>query len=471
MNGPMRRVACFAAAVGVLALHGPGASGRPVRLWTIQALAEKADVLAVAEVLGTASVGPIDPDQNRWRIALVQMHAKLRVLRTFPPDAAAPKPGQVITLQYRAVARGDAQGICNGPLFPELHKGEVFVFPLRRIAAGQTAVWELIDEEDHNLLVAAASQALGGVETNTSVQFLRAELAGAFAKGRYADMFRGARYFAYQHEARTVGALLRLIERHTGKDERRWLDVATASYCALPLQRPTVAELLKATPKREPREALAALAFRHVRRDGLDGRFIANALRHAALHQWGTAIALKLNYPRHPAAMKLLAAALDADTPEALYIASMLVRGSDHPVAASAARAATRALARRPPLGFGHLRAACELIRDYGNDKAFAVLLGHIKTAQRADRKRYRMLWQSCAYSDGDRMLAICRIVLDDRGPFSPNRRFCDIAASEVQRATRVPFGFSLDLSPAQRDEAIQRIRNWLDKHFPGLKR
>ena len=459
------------AVAALIILAPPAASARPVRVWTLEELAKQAFALAAAEVRGTRRVKAINRNGTRWRIDLFEMEATLRVLRVFPRDhTPGLKPRQTVSLRYWAIDWQKTTGICNGPSFPELRAGDVLVFPLSLRRGGEEAPWELIDEEDYNLLVPAARPAPPDGKAATATEFLRLELVGAFARGRHADAFKAAKYLGSVRSDRAAEDLLPLVERHVGKDERRWLDVATAAYCAMGTPRPKVAELLRPAPRRRPQAALAATAFRHVRRDGLDERFIANCIRHAGVHTWGAAVAIKENYPRHPTAMTLLARALTNDAPEAIQIAHTLIRSGDHPLARAAADAAARLLARRRRVELndwphtGYLRAACALVRDHGTDKQFALLLDELKHAQKADLTRYAMIWQSCAYVKHPRLLSICRILIEDRTDFpsAGDRRFCDVAALRVEWMTGRRFGFVPGETTAARDKVIARIRAWL---------
>ena len=59
------------------------ASARILRVWTMDEIADKAEVLLVGEIVEISAVEKIDADKTRWNTPLLRMAAKIRVLRTF----------------------------------------------------------------------------------------------------------------------------------------------------------------------------------------------------------------------------------------------------------------------------------------------------------------------------------------------------------------------------------------------------
>ena len=409
MSAPVRKAVRGLAALLAAALLSPMADARPVRVWTMKEAADKADVLVTGEVLAVSRGRTLEPDETRWHAPILQMHARIRVLRSFarPGKPDIPK-GCEISLAYSAVDWQKGTVIVNGPSFPRLHVGNVFVFPLRATAEG--AAWELIDEEDHGLLVPSARDPLPNGRVKTGVDFLHSELAAAFCRGTYEDIHRGARYVRWLHRVEDLDAVYALIRTHTGDDQERWLSITTASYCAMALQRPKIAELLRDAERAEPHrllERLTAKALAHLRPERLDDRLIAHAIRHADVHNWGTAVTIIKNYPRHPTAMRLLREALKDARPGAVYIAQYIIKEKDHPLLADAIEASRKLLLRRGESEAATLRPACLLIREYGDEASLALLLDEIRQAQKADRKRYGALFQSCADSNSPRMIGL----------------------------------------------------------------
>ncbi len=456
----------------VLALAAAAATARPVQHWTLKKLAHDNDVLVVGEVLGTATVRAVPREQSRWQCALLEKAAKVRVLRTQPRRLAARlTPNEVLSIRYWALDLTKPVAIVNGPEFPEFHKGEVWVLPLRSVDGKGPERLALLGDEDFGLLVPAAAERLPEAGIEMDVEFLRAELAGAFARGRYADIVRAGTYLSRVYDAGEVAAVSRLVARHVGEHEARWLDIAVAAYCAMPMPRSKLAELLADGKRRRPAESLVALALARVRPEGRDARIIATAIDHVSLHAWGTAVTLADNYRRHPLTVTRLGQALAADAPDAVYVAAMLVRDREHPLLAAAlpaARRRARLRERSQPgnwRGFNTLRAACELLRDYGSDEDFAALLDELRRAQTGDRERFMRLFQSVAYAKTRRLLPVCRLAIDDTGVLSGKTRFCDVAAFEAQHLSGVDFGVAAEQSRGERAKAIARVSAWLAEH------
>ena len=296
-------------------------------------------------------------------------------------------------------------------------------------------------------------------------------MAGALAKGRYADIVRMGRYLSSMHDGAALAPVSRLVTRHVGEDEERWLDIAVACYCAMPMQRSKIDDLLRDGKRKRPLERLIATALVEAGDNGLDARIIAKAIEHAPLHAWGTGVTLQLNYPRHPATIEGLGEALARDVPEALCVARTLVRDAEHPLLPAALPAARRRLLVRERLersdwgAFGTLRPACELIRDYGSDDDLAVLVDEVRRAQKADRTRYMMLWRSVAYTKTRRLLPICRVTIDDTGVFSGKTRFCDAAAAHVAVISGEGFGLISNPSREEQDRIVAKAKAWLEQN------
>ncbi|MHB9107005.1 MAG: hypothetical protein ACYDCO_08115 [Armatimonadota bacterium] len=447
---------CFALAFPALA--------RPMRTFSLDELVKQAEVLLTGEVVETAVVEAIPPEKTHWKSPLVRMRATIRVLRLAPKTGqAAPEPGGTITVGYEALDPKKPVMMVNGPMFPQLAAGEIYVFPLRKAAKEKQAEWELLHEEDSGLLVPAAKTPLREEAALDNKAFLVTELASAFTHGECADIYRAGQY-GMDYLLRSDAGIPRLVEEAVKDDRERWRQIAVATYCASGMERPALSAL--AQGKNADFRAfyqLVITALSHLDPAQMDEQLIATALDHASVHNWGTAGMLAQNYPRHPATMKRLTEMLDQDAPGALYIAQYLIKTKDHPLVPPAVAAAVRKV-KGPDEESGDFRAACELIRDYGDAGAFAVLLGEITVAKEADPERYRMFWSWCAYSQSGRAVALCSVYIDDRREFSKNDRFCDRAAWELQRVTGVDFGMKADQTPAQRDAAVQRARAWLEK-------
>jgi len=280
---------------------------RPVSRWAPQRIAAKAEFLAVAEVIEVTERKRVPKEKTRWRIPLLLMTAKLRVVRSFVVTGAHTiRDGGTVKLAYHVVDRENCKSIVNGPHFPALSPGDVFVFPLRRTKGRSAEPWELIHEENFGLLtpavVAAAPEP--GPGTGAAVAFLRSELAGALTHGTYGTLLKSAKYLSHLHDwDRQFAKTYELLERGVADDEERWLNIAVASYCAMGIPRPRVADLLRPWENQKLQATLVAKALKHVNAENLEDRFIALSIEQCSLHTWGTAVTISVNYSRHPTAM------------------------------------------------------------------------------------------------------------------------------------------------------------------------
>lgn len=458
------KASCSILCILVLILFTHSTSARPVSPWTLDAIATKADILVVGEVLEVTQAGDIAQDQNRWNTPLLKMIAKVQLLRTFPQSAKFRlAKDQVISLRYYAVDWKNGKSGVNSLQFPHLSQGDIYAFPLRK-ATDNEEYRELIDEEDFDLLVPCVREEISGVGAETGVNFLRLELAGTFSKGRYEDIWKAAKYFSnrYFSQAKNFDPVFQLIKNQAGNDEPRWLSIATASYCAMGVPRPTIVDLLEGRGHDRSQGILTAKALNHAGSQDLDARLISEAMGQSRHHAWGTAVTIVMNYSHYQAALKLLDESLQSATPEAIYIAAYVIKDKEHPLISIAIGASIRFLSERNSPEFNNLRAACELIRDFGDENDFAFLLEEIRKSQKIDRKRYQMLWQSCAYTKNPRLIPICRIVINDNDVFSDGLRFCDVAAFELQRVTGANFGLRSEQSFQEREKSIARAKEWL---------
>lgn len=459
------------------ALLPRAAQARMVRLWGIENIAREADAIVVGEVLRVSVTGTIAQDQPPWRLPLLQKVASVRVLRAFSaPGTARPREGATIVLAYLALDERKSEGHFDGPIFPTLAAGDVFALPLRGAVLAHSERWELLDQEDVGLLVPCVGRPLGARPPGTALAFLESELAGTFALGGYADIYKAARYLAYPLDAQVLGTVYDLIARRVGDDQARWLDIAVASYCASGTPPPPLAQLLAAGPNAIPeRMALAAKALSHVTGPDLEARFLKVVVQHASLDLWRAGNALLLNYS--PAALQLVKEALHDDAPGSLYLAHLLIADKAPSLAPEMVATARRVLLRRGKGPNPDLGIACWVIHHYGGEETFALVLDEITKAQHRDPARYATLLRSSfEYAkDDQRSLRVCAIMLQDRRVVSGDARerargvrYCDKAAYDLQNVAAVDFGFRSDDSLAKRDQAIEKAKSWLAKNLSG---
>jgi len=489
-----------------LSLGQSNSHARPVSNWTLERISEQAEVIVVGEVVGVATTGDsILADQNKWKMPLLIKEAEIRCLRQFAENTSFDtKDGDLFSIEFPAIDIKHVTAVPDGPNFPELSVGDVYAFPLRRIkplgfrailppeyrndAAQKRArdsgkIWELVDEEDFKLLVPCIKAPLLGRHVGTKVEFLQSELVGTLALSGYSDIYRAAKYLDHARLDTLDSVCDSLDARYSKDNESRWLDIAVASYCAAGIPRPSIADLTKSDdpilshrnptesyfPRNMRTDTLYGKALRQLSRKDLDQRFIEVAIRHSDLHAWGTAIALSQNYRTHPATVKFMKERLNADAPGALLVASYIIKEKENPLCRTAVATAKHFLLQRAESNFYELYPPCQLIRDYGSESDFKILVGEIKKAQRENRERFLWLWQACAYDKNPRMISVYRFVIEDKGIAFNETRFCDLALGELARLTHQDFGIEAKPNPAERqaanDRAIEKAKEWLKQH------
>ncbi len=398
-------------------------------------------------------------------MSLLQMRAKVRILRAFPSLLRSDSTdNSVFFLRYYAIDQKSSAPLPDGPRFPYVARGDTYVFPLRKPQIENPEYWDLIAEEDFNLLVPSVREATLHEKVRTSLDFLRLELAGAFSRGDYEQIYKAALYLTMYYEPKWEQhrCLYRLIESNVGQDRERWLSIATAYYCSMGVPRQTIAEILEDHGRRMPQLALLAEALDKSGREDLEERLIAQALRRARDHPWGTAVTIGLNYPHHALAVKLLTQSLAANSRDAIVISAFIIKDKEHPLIQAAIAAAVRVLKEHDNLEFNSMRPACELILNYGGENDFAFLLNELRQAQEADHQRYGNIWRSFNGTTNRRLIEVCKILIDDEGTFYPNVRFCDSAAFELQRVTGMNFGMAMGQGNYEREQALAAARAWL---------
>jgi hypothetical protein len=108
------------------------------------------------------------------------------------------------------------------------------------------------------------------------------------------------------------------------------------------------------------------------------------------------------------------------------------------------------------------LQAASGLIRDYGNDAQFGALVATLRRLKTADVEQYRKLFGSAAFSENKREIELAAVLIDDTREGFPPMRYCDVAASEIQRLSGQHFGVVQNMTRADWDRAVGRAREWL---------
>lgn len=515
----MRQLSILAAlAVFMLLVSSPIAiHAKPVYPWRLNEIASKADILVTGEVVEITTLKAIDKAHSFWRIPILHLKAKIRVLRAFSkPHHTNLQKDQTFALEYNAIDWKNIRiGVTDGPAFPGLDVARVYVFPLYQTgpptATPVQENWKLISEKygvqdkTDGLLVPGIKGVTPNIPIKHGFDFLMAELAGTFVLGNagdiehaayYLDQMAGAPYLDHIKGAAKfdIRPLFDLVARQVGTDTTRWAMITADSYGGTNSSPGTKLATLRSNPKPQqlrPPQAFLALALRHLHFPEDDALLIGEILHYMDIDPYNAAQLLTDNYAQNPATIQGVSAALNNNDPMALLTATMMIKDKDNPnfLTPPALKAALRYeqdstsfhFAANQPQSYkdGVLREAVRLIFHYGSDADFNGLFNDVKKAQRADRVRYKSLWLACLdYSSNNlkRAIPICRLAIDDTTPFEdlptsstlpirPGRlRLCDDAAFYLQCVTGVDFGLKTGSIVAS-DIAVSKAKAWLLQH------
>lgn len=452
--------------------------GRPVHYWSLEKIAKEAPVVAVCQVEGVTQGERIEPQATRWQVPMRHIYAKLRVLRSFrSPEKVFLPDGMRIVLHYYAIE--EAERRINAPCFPILAKGDIFVFPLQKNPEPSTRDCQLIDEEGAGVLIPALQEPFTDGQATTPQEFLVKELANCFGYGNYKEIFAAGRYLQDQHPGYYLPGieyprnwwkdLISYVEAAVQDDEDRWVDISVALLCSMGLQRWSIKDLLKGSKYKASSVDFAARALGNVAENGLTDRIIRGLVLHAPVHPWGSAVTLKSDFLEHLTLVESLTQSLKTLTPGSTYVAYFLAPNDKHPILPQALATSLKILHKKD-CEFADLRAACELIRDYGSEAQFEHLLAAFRKYQKENRKRYRELWQGSAYTMNKRLIRICAIAITDKGACSKNLRFCDLATFQLERVTGVDFGIDSKQDTHERDKAVGKALSWLRENIESYK-
>src|SRR5436309_14496411 len=98
---PMRALQFICAVFLTWIVGIESASARILRVWTMDDIADKAEVLLVGEIVEISAVEKIDADKTRWNTPPLRMAAKISVLRAYQGSGA------------HAAQRGKQTGMAN----------------------------------------------------------------------------------------------------------------------------------------------------------------------------------------------------------------------------------------------------------------------------------------------------------------------------------------------------------------------
>jgi hypothetical protein len=455
---------------GLLLLVVGPASARPVGSHDAQWIAAHAQVIVVGQVTHVDILKHLPSPPGPYPSPKQERQVQVQVLRTFPAEGIADaRPGQTLAIHYVTWDSPNGQGVETW--YPEFAPGKYYGLPLIQ----KDGRWGFPEEEDFGMLFPCVAQALDAPRQRGE-DFVRAELAGDFARGDFDMSYLAARWWGFMSgDGADAQAVAKLLEPAVGHDEARWLEIAVGAYTSLGIPPPTLAELAQGGTSDWGPVAVISTALQHLSVAGRDDRLIETAMQHLdADSYWGVATMLHDNYARHPLAVKLVGEAL-ATNPFAIYVARDMLDGPTHLLTRLATSAAGRLLQGDIPAvpeasgasypDYNLMVSACSLILRYGTEGEYQSLVQEIKGAQTHDRVRYRYLWEACAGSSRARLIPIIRVVIGDNLEIMRGYTYADAATSELQRTTGVDFGAKPDQTRAQLDECLARAQAWLAQH------
>lgn len=418
---------------------------------------ENSPVLAVANVESVTPKEMAPASEARSSAPGQYWETTLRALRAFPTGTLVGRAR--VKVRYIASPAVKPLAIGSGPFWPYFKPGMTALIPL---APGEDGMWRLVADEGSNLTVPAIEPAPQTAEKPaTGRAFILAELANTLANGTTAKRFEAAGFLRNGHE--WPDGLRGVLEGAMGDDDDRWLELAFIVLASMGIPHSHIDQLmanenLTATAD----QAAAWLLAKGARRDYPD-RLIRCTLRHMAAYDWGAANIL-LDFKDSPLVVQGLAASLKNDPANSIYAAWALVRNGQEILKGEALDAAIKLVSG--PASLQQLQPASWLLRDYGSDAQFEVILTALRQLKSTNRDRYRDLFGAVDDRRSQRSLRAAAILIDDRRiGWDGGVRFCDAAAATVEGVSGQHFGMSWQAPVEERDRAVAAASAWLKSH------
>ncbi len=430
----------------------------------------QAPVLVVGRVTSVQKGEILPAGSMPWHGESVEASAEIEVLRSRAAHQEDKRnPGERLRLRFYAGGpRGSGHYV--GLYLPDFQPGQVHIFPLRRNTSPEVDLWRLADDEGFHITLPARAEFAETLSSARSTrEFLLNEIANALSRGTPQEVHAAGAYLGDQYgDLRT--ALMSRVEAEIGDDRERWAEVATSILASAGLPRPTIDELQVPASDFGNKLggnmyrlniSLAQLALRKLPDSPDTNRLLAQTLlANMPAHAWGSAMSL-VEFADHPAVIQGLTDALKRDVPGSSYVAWTLVRNGQRAFLPEALARALK-VADRPDVDRTHLQGAAALLRDYGSDDELLQLADLIRKHRTLNPRFYHALWQYASQSGNPREARILAVVLTDRRVAVDQRRYCDLAVFQLERATKQNFG-SEGKTLAERDEAVARAIAWLD--------
>ena len=438
------------------------AQARPVRVLDLREMAA-APVLVVGEVLAVQEGGSVHDPSFPWSAESQEMSAEVHVLRSYTASGK-PLPLDQIRLRFLAYL-GTSPPMVGGPVFPKIEPGRVLVLPLQSNKNPASDLWKLLLDEGMGLTIPSRAEMLAASPPPANARaFLLREIANTFSRGTPMEAAAVGKYLSSQSE-NLAPELVPLLDPAIGNDRSRWAEVATGTLATTGIPRPTIAELLGRETQPEEWEHRRSLfiAQAALRKLGAspqtDNLLIRKLIADAPVHAWGSAGTL-LEFADNPVTTKTLRQALKDDLAGSSYIAWTLARNGHQEVLQEALGRALK-VANRPGADKTDLQGAAMLLRDYGSDQQLQELASMIRKYQITNRQFYFSLWQYSTQAGNPREARVLAVVLQNRRVAFSETRVCDIALSELEKATGQHFGAGAKTA-AERDAALSRALDWL---------
>jgi hypothetical protein len=379
---------------------------------------------------------------------------RARVLRGF-----GAKAGERIAVRYRSAdsplpMQASGGGSSEAPVVRRFVPGQAALFALER----GTAAVELGD------WLPALRDAPGGMSHSAREFFLR-ELVQTLTRGPIRDRLQAAALLS-QYDGEVPAELARLLRASLGSNDDAWLETGCVflGLWGVPLE--TQAELTygeASPPFHGLRQMVTWILWKGDRRD-YPNRLIRCLLRNAGEYSWGAANAL-LQYKDSTVFLDGVNAAMRRNAAGTMTVAWFAAKAGKQAVLPDGLDFAVRLVERKSASPLREIHPAVQMILTYGDAAHFDALVRAVARFQKEDESFYRELWGAAGYGVNRRELALARVLIGDKRPGFVTLRYCDVAASVVQRLSGQDFGVTQQMPQAARDAAVGRAAAWLAAH------
>ena len=407
--------------------------------------------------LGSAPAYAVCEVENVTRLARASAYELgARVLRASNPGIA-----DRIAIRYRSAdsplpLQASGGGSNGPPVVLTFEAGQTVLFALGSTKGdGDLGDW----------IPALAGAPAFGPAPSTPREFLLRELANTLTRASIGDRLKAAAYLS-EYVGDVPVELPRLLRASLGANDDAWLETGCVflGLWGAPIERQAELTYGEASPPfHSVREIVTWLLWKGDRRD-YPNRLIRCLLRNAGAYSWGAANAL-LQYKDSTVFLDGVNAAMRRNAPGTMTIAWFAAKAGKQAVVPEALDLAVRLVERSATSSAREIQPAVQLLLALGDAAHFDALVSALVRFKHEDENFYRELWGAAGYGVNRRELALARILIDDKRPGFVTLRYCDVAASVVQRLSGQDFGMKQQRSLAQRDAVVGRAAAWLAGH------